>query len=432
MRRLLPLLLAALVLAPSFARAAAVTQLAIDHVWVNGRDHVVVLRAADDAGAPVEGLDREFEVTVDGRGVGDLRVASPFTAAPRTVTLVVDGALLAPSSAGRPFVESALQALSSQLAPNDRVRLVSAGPKVSTLEWSAAALRTSPGEPRKLAQDGGAKLFDALQSASIAAAGSRTAGSALLLVITNGADSGSRARMADVLAKCTVGEGVTSVAVAVLDDDGAAKAADKLDRLAGVTHGFLRRVPAAGGAAQDFVTSALALSRRWELRFRPLEWSAGEDRHTLDVKLARSTVSASQAYRLSEVSEQPWWKSLWVWVIVGVALAAAAVVVLAGSRKRSVGLLVITSGEDEGTWFEILDLPVTIGSALQNDLLLVGEGVSRNHCVLEREGGKVMLVDTNSEKGTFVNDERIRRHALADEDRVRIGDELELVFEARR
>lgn len=434
-RRRLPFLLLSLLAAfagaAAPARAGDVSQLAIDHVYVSGREHVIVVRAADDAGVPVDGIARSFEVSVDGRGVGDLRATSPFGGGPRTVTVVVDGTLLAPSSAGRPFVEGALQALAGQLAPTDRVQVVSAGPKVTTGTWSAAALKASPGEPRGLAQDGGAKLFDALRLAADAAAKARSAGSGLVLVITNGADAGSRARMADVLARCTVGEGVTSVAVAVLEDGSGAPAADKLDRLAGVTHGFLRRSSAAGGAAQDFVSTSLAVARRWELRFRPLEWDASEDRHSLDVRIARTHASATQAYRLSEVSNPPWWRSLWVWVIVAFALAAAAVVLLA-SRKRPVGLLVIASGEDEGVWFEILDLPLTLGSALQNDVLLVGEGVSRNHCVLEREGRDVVLKDTNSEQGVYVNDERVHRHVLADEDRVRLGDQLELVFESRR
>ncbi|MBI5167853.1 MAG: FHA domain-containing protein [Candidatus Eisenbacteria bacterium] len=432
MRRLLLATTTFALLAP-IAWAAPVSQLAIDHVYVNGSDHVVALRATDEAGLAVPDLEREFEITVDGKGVGAIRVKSPFDAGPRTVTVVVDGALLQPSSDARPFVEGVLAALANQLAPGDRVRVVSAGPKVSMLEWNAATLKASPGEARRLAQDGGAKLFDALAEGAHAAADSRTASSALLLVITRGADQSSRARVDDVLARCTVGEGVTSVAVALLEDGGDAKAADKLDRLAGVTHGMLRRTPAMGGAAQDFVTAALGLSRRYELRFRPLEYDRGEDRHAVEVRLAGGGAGpqASQAYRLSEVSDTPWWKSLWVWVIVLVALAVAAAVLLL-SRRRPIGLLVVSGGDDDGTWFEMFDLPLTIGSALQNDVLLVGEGISRNHCVLEREGREVVLVDTNSEKGTFVNDERIRRRALADEDRIRIGDELELVYEARR
>ena len=160
-----------------------------------------------------------------------------------------------------------------------------------------------------------------------AAATSRTASSGLLIVITRGADQGSSRRMADVLARCTVGEGVTSVAVALLEDGGDAKAADKLDRLAGVTHGIMRRTPAVGGAAQDFATSALALSRRYELRFRPLEYDRGEDRHSVEVRMAGGGAGpqATQAYRLSEVSDSPWWKSIWVWVIVVVALGAPRV-----------------------------------------------------------------------------------------------------------
>lgn len=432
MRRLLLATTLLALLAP-LAWAAPVSQLAIDHVYVNGADHVVSLRATDGDGLPVADLEREFEIMVDGKGVGAIRVKSPFDAGPRTVTVVVDGALLQPSSDARPFVEGVLQSLANQLAPGDRVRVVSAGPKVSMLEWNSASLKAAPGEPRKLAQDGGAKLFDAIDEGARAAATSRTASSGLLIVITRGADSGSGRRMADVLARCTVGEGVTSVAVALLEDGGDAKAADKLDRLAGVTHGLMRRTSAASGAAQDFATAALALSRRYELRFRPLEYDRGEDRHSIEVRMAGGGAGpqATQAYRLSEVSDSPWWKSVWVWVIVALALGAAAAVLMM-SRRRPIGLLVVSGGDDDGTWFELFELPLTIGSALQNDVLLVGEGVSRNHCVLEREGRELVLVDTNSEKGTFVNDERIRRQALADEDRIRIGDELELVYEARR
>jgi hypothetical protein len=126
----------------------------------------------------------------------------------------------------------------------------------------------------------------------------------------------------------------------------------------------------------------------------------------------------------------PWWTSLWVWLVIVIAVGAGAAVLLM-SRRRAIGLLVVAGGEDDGMWFELFDLPLTVGSALQNDILVVGEGVSRNHCVLEREGRAVVLVDTNSEKGTFVNDERVRRQVLEDDDRIRIGEEFELVYEAR-
>lgn len=433
---LLPVLLFAAQLAVAAAPALAgpATQLAIDHVFVKGADHLVVVRATDDEGKPVAQLEKSFEISADGKGVGDIRVRSPFgDAGPRTVVVIVDGEMLRPSSDARAFVEGTLQALAAQLAGDDHVVLLSAGPKVLRREWKAAELKGATGDVRELAQDGGARVFDALEEGAREAARSRTLSSGLVLLLTHGSDAGSKRRTSDVLARATVGEGVTSVAIALLDGAAAPTSADRLDRLAGVTHGLMRRTTAQGGAASDFVSSALALATRYELRFTPIGWDRGEDRHELEISLQGdgARVATSQGYRLSEVSVAPWWKSLWVWAVIVLALGAAFAVVLL-SRRRSIGLLVIAGGEDDGTWFELFELPLTLGSALQNDILLAGEGVSRNHCVIEREGRSVVLVDTNSEKGTFVNDTRIRRQVLEDEDRIRIGEDFELVYEARR
>ena len=79
MRRLLLATTILALLAP-FAWAAPVSQLAIDHVYVSGSDHVVSLRASDGDGIPVADLEREFEIMVDGKGVGAIKVRSPFDA----------------------------------------------------------------------------------------------------------------------------------------------------------------------------------------------------------------------------------------------------------------------------------------------------------------------------------------------------------------
>lgn len=247
--------------------------------------------------------------------------------------------------------------------------------------------------------------------------------------MTRGADKGSRSHVSDVLASAAGGEGVVSVVVALVEDGGSPTAVDRLDRLAGVTHGVLRRVNLPAGAVQDIASTATALLHRYEVRFKPIEWAGGEDRHQIEVRLAGDgpAVSAVQSYRMSEVSEQPWWSSVWVWVILVLTLGIAAVVLLL-LRPRPAGLLVVLGGEDDGTWFEIFSLPITLGAAKNNDILLAAEGVSRNHCVLEREGRQIVLVDTNSEKGTFVNDERVRRRELEDDDHIRLGPEVEPGF----
>jgi putative serine protease PepD len=77
------------------------------------------------------------------------------------------------------------------------------------------------------------------------------------------------------------------------------------------------------------------------------------------------------------------------------------------------------------------ELPLRIGSGKENDVVLVREGISRNHCILQREGRAIVLVDTNSEFGTFVNGGRVTRHPLEEDDVIRLGTDVELAYEGR-
>ena len=86
---------------------------------------------------------------------------------------------------------------------------------------------------------------------------------------------------------------------------------------------------------------------------------------------------------------------------------------------------------DDGVWYEVFALPATLGAAAGNDLVLADAQVSRNHAVLEGRGRNIELVDLNSENGTFVNGERISRRVLADGDRVALGPDVHLIYEAR-
>jgi pSer/pThr/pTyr-binding forkhead associated (FHA) protein len=108
-----------------------------------------------------------------------------------------------------------------------------------------------------------------------------------------------------------------------------------------------------------------------------------------------------------------------------IALAAAAL----ASRRRALFLLVVESGPEEGSWFEVYGAPITLGAAHGNDLLLFEPLVSRNHAVLERRGRSIEIVDLNSENGTFVNGERVSRRVLADGDTIRLGASVELTFQ---
>jgi pSer/pThr/pTyr-binding forkhead associated (FHA) protein len=65
----------------------------------------------------------------------------------------------------------------------------------------------------------------------------------------------------------------------------------------------------------------------------------------------------------------------------------------------------------------------TIGRAVGNDIIITSKRVSREHAHIRRDGWKVILEDSGSTNGTYLNDERlIAPVALRDQDRIRIGD----------
>lgn len=66
----------------------------------------------------------------------------------------------------------------------------------------------------------------------------------------------------------------------------------------------------------------------------------------------------------------------------------------------------------------------TIGRLNLNDVFLDNKLVSRNHAMIEVRSHEVVLSDSNSANGTFVNEERIARKVLANGDIVGITGEL--------
>jgi putative nucleotidyltransferase with HDIG domain len=66
----------------------------------------------------------------------------------------------------------------------------------------------------------------------------------------------------------------------------------------------------------------------------------------------------------------------------------------------------------------------TIGRGSRNDIVLVDEGVSRQHCRIEWRTDGVLITDLGSSNGTRVNGERVLTRRLADGDRLRIGDSV--------
>ena len=71
---------------------------------------------------------------------------------------------------------------------------------------------------------------------------------------------------------------------------------------------------------------------------------------------------------------------------------------------------------------------ITLGRAVENDIVITSKRVSREHAIVRREGWHVVLEDLNSTNGTFLNDERVLTPVeLRDGDQIKIGD-VSLVF----
>ncbi len=91
--------------------------------------------------------------------------------------------------------------------------------------------------------------------------------------------------------------------------------------------------------------------------------------------------------------------------------------------------LVITEPGGEVKIFEITGAGVEMGRAETNHLVLNHPSVSRHHTrIVMRPNEPDLLMDLGSLNGTFVNDQRIQDHPLADQDVVQIG-AFQIVYE---
>ena len=90
-------------------------------------------------------------------------------------------------------------------------------------------------------------------------------------------------------------------------------------------------------------------------------------------------------------------------------------------------LLIVIAGAARGRSVR-LDGTTTIGRDERNDLPIPDPALSRQHCIIERHGERVILKDMASKNGVFVNGCPISERTLADGDQVRIGDSAFVVL----
>ena len=65
---------------------------------------------------------------------------------------------------------------------------------------------------------------------------------------------------------------------------------------------------------------------------------------------------------------------------------------------------------------------ITIGRNPESDIFLDNQGISRDHCRIQKtDDGNHIVIDECSANGTFINDEPVQRSNLQHEDLIRVG-----------
>ncbi len=90
------------------------------------------------------------------------------------------------------------------------------------------------------------------------------------------------------------------------------------------------------------------------------------------------------------------------------------------SVKREVLVLRVVKGMPAGARFTLMRT-MRVGRNTECEIFLVDPSVSRNHAVLELRGEEVVVRDSGSTNGTFVNGERVQLRTLRPGDRVAFG-----------
>ena len=92
--------------------------------------------------------------------------------------------------------------------------------------------------------------------------------------------------------------------------------------------------------------------------------------------------------------------------------------------------MVALNGQHKGEDFRLRVGKNVIGTAADCDVVLSDKKLSRKHATIRYEGGEYQIADLDSSNGTFVNDEKVQKHDLIDNDIIKLGD-IEFEFKCR-
>ena len=94
-----------------------------------------------------------------------------------------------------------------------------------------------------------------------------------------------------------------------------------------------------------------------------------------------------------------------------------------------VGWIVCLNGGLRGRDFRLVTGRNVIGTSADCDVVLTDPYLSSKHMAIRHENGEFTLIDLDSTNGSFVNDRRISKTEIIDNDKIRIG-RTELKFKS--
>lgn len=107
-------------------------------------------------------------------------------------------------------------------------------------------------------------------------------------------------------------------------------------------------------------------------------------------------------------------------------LAAGRKTVLISDKRKPpvVGWFVAMSGEQRGEDFRVREGKNLLGSGPEAQIVIRDSTISGQHASLRYEDGKFYLTDLDSSNGTYLNNKKIAREELKDNDVIRVGEVL--------
>ena len=91
------------------------------------------------------------------------------------------------------------------------------------------------------------------------------------------------------------------------------------------------------------------------------------------------------------------------------------------SRQNRGGIFLVIKGPDRGESVRLVDKPISFGSSPSCDMVLTDKTVSRKHMQAELQGDEVLVSDTGSTNGTFIQGSRFERIAVGFGAEVKLG-----------